>query len=433
MGDQRLHRWTKHCYGVAAKLTAGWRGYIRTASIPATTDCYEVLRGVTHGVLRDPVIRSATWCYIVTEKGGYTREYVMLRGDSADMMCHACRGVLKVGEEYLQCMVTTCGLLYHYLCYNKELTFEEKAAWVCPECCNARKRGGRNCDTPVGTPVSIKNVASRKQSESSIPASEPATDLSIAQELQLTRNQMTVLTGQLANATAAIAQYQELLTESVKKFNLISERLLKLESVPVCPCKCGESGPGPSPSGIVITAPKPKPRRKRRAKGNSSSEMSALAGNVGRTSSEEELNASRGEPTASSGEVGSEQAENVNDGEEAEAEGYKEVRYRKRRFTSVRGTAGPDLNPLKAVEQRRFIHLWNMVSGADDVRRYLQTLNPECTYTVEELKPKGEYKSFKIGVPAKMYEMCLTASIWPDNARVKAWLFRGYQYSGKSA
>lgn len=140
----------------------------------------------------------------------------MLRADSADMKCHACRGILDVGEEYLECMVTTCSLVYHYLCYNRKLTPDEKATWVCPECCNARKKGGRNCDTPVGTPVAIKNVASRKNSESSRAAPEAVKDLSVAQELQLMRNQMIVLTGQLANAIEVIAQYQEALTESVK-------------------------------------------------------------------------------------------------------------------------------------------------------------------------------------------------------------------------
>lgn len=353
----------------------------------------------------------------------------MLRAGSADMICHACGGVLDVGEEYLQCMVTTCGLLYHYLCNNRKLTSEEKAVWVCPECCIARKKGGRNCNTPVGTPVSIKNVVCRKNSESPHTAPELTKDPTVAQELRLTRNQMTLLTGQLADAIAAIAQYQDMLAESVKKFDFINARLMKLESVPVCSCKCNELEP--RTSGTDTSSPKPKPKRKRRARKDSANQISSPAVKMGKISSEEVANPSGEIPTAYPRGDGLEQAENINGGEEAASEEFQEVRYRRGRFASVRGTAGPDVNPLKAVEQRRFIHLWNMVSGVDDVREYLQTLNPECTYVVEELKPKGEYKSFKIGVPAKMYEMCLTPSIWPDNARVKAWLFRRSQNRGK--
>ncbi|KAI8434147.1 hypothetical protein MSG28_012272 [Choristoneura fumiferana] len=104
--------------------------------------------------------------------------------------------------------------------------------------------------------------------------------------------------------------------------------------------------------------------------------------------------------------------------------GWQEVRYRKNRFSSVRGTAGPEATPLRAVEYRKYIHLWNMVSDADEIRAYLRSLSPESLCTVEELRPKGEYKSYKIGVPAVQYERCLSADVWPANARIRPWLFR---------
>ena len=109
-------------------------------------------------------------------------------------------------------------------------------------------------------------------------------------------------------------------------------------------------------------------------------------------------------------------------------EQWTEVRRKKPRTSfSVRGTAGPETTSLKAVEFRRYLHLWNMLSGADEVRIYLQHLCPEGSCTVEELKPRGDYKSFKVGIPPAYYDKCLCADVWPENARIKRWLFRGSQ------
>ncbi|KAH9631973.1 hypothetical protein HF086_000310 [Spodoptera exigua] len=64
-----------------------------------------------------------------------------------------------------------------------------------------------------------------------------------------------------------------------------------------------------------------------------------------------------------------------------------------------------------------------MVSGTDEVQAYLQNLFPDGGCTVEELKAKGDYRSFKIGVPPELYENCVSPNIWPTNARVKEWFF----------
>lgn len=84
----------------------------------------------------------------------------------------------------------------------------------------------------------------------------------------------------------------------------------------------------------------------------------------------------------------------------ATKEGWEVVRYKNKHFSSVRCNAGPDVTTLQAVEYRIYIHLWNMSSGADEIRAYLQQLCPDKMCTVEELKPKGiKQKSLKINVP----------------------------------
>lgn len=102
------------------------------------------------------------------------------------------------------------------------------------------------------------------------------------------------------------------------------------------------------------------------------------------------------------------------------------------RPTSMRCTGSPTKMTLRAVERRKFIHLWNMVSSLEEVSQYLKELYPADTCIVEELKPKGNYKSYKIGVPEVHYDTCFAADIWPDNARLKAWVpFRGQNSSSQ--
>lgn len=63
-----------------------------------------------------------------------------------------------------------------------------------------------------------------------------------------------------------------------------------------------------------------------------------------------------------------------------------------------------------------------MESTADEIRSYLHTLCGVDTCTVDELTPKGNYKSFKIGLPTAYYERCYSADVWPVNARIKPWI-----------
>ncbi|KAI5652080.1 hypothetical protein NE865_00418 [Phthorimaea operculella] len=98
-----------------------------------------------------------------------------------------------------------------------------------------------------------------------------------------------------------------------------------------------------------------------------------------------------------------------------------DVMPKKRRNQSQRCTAGPNITTLKAVEANKIIHLWNMASGPEEVLAYLKTLCPTGKCTVDELKPRGDYKSYKIMVPEVYYDKCLSIDVWPVNARVKPW------------
>ncbi|XP_072947673.1 uncharacterized protein [Epargyreus clarus] len=100
----------------------------------------------------------------------------------------------------------------------------------------------------------------------------------------------------------------------------------------------------------------------------------------------------------------------------------KQVSKQSRRPVSLQGAAGPNITTLKAVQMRRFLHLWNMESNINEIREYLRIICGSDICTVEELVPKGNYRSFKIGVPIEKFDICYSTEAWPLNARLKIWI-----------
>lgn len=102
---------------------------------------------------------------------------------------------------------------------------------------------------------------------------------------------------------------------------------------------------------------------------------------------------------------------------------WTEVKNKKiRRPISKCGTAGPSVTSLKAVQPRKYLHLWNMQSDVEEVRQYLRDLFPTETCIVEELTTRGDYKSYKLGIPVSVYDACFSVDLWPVNARIKIWV-----------
>lgn len=339
------------------------------------------------------------------------------------MTCSACQTELLLGDEYLLCMVAACGKLYHYACNNRILSTEEKASWACPECTCAAKKGGQNCETPVGTPVNIKNVALRNLSGSGVKPSAFTTqrsedDLPVSPhlEIQLLREQMCVLSEQLADAVSTIGRYHSALVVCTGRVEVISKRLAKLEhvDVPRCPScnKLTQSSPGDAACELDKT------RETYDPKINGGGEQRRYAKSL-------QVLPNGDDATPNHQEYSGNDKPHVAEPNDSAGGEWKTVGPRKqKRQISLRCTAGPTVTTLKAVEYRKHIHLWNMESGADEIRDYLRNLCPNGTCTVEELKSKGDYKSFKLGVPAVYFDSCLSVDVWPENARVKTWLFR---------
>ncbi|XP_063390040.1 uncharacterized protein LOC134675641 [Cydia fagiglandana] len=99
-----------------------------------------------------------------------------------------------------------------------------------------------------------------------------------------------------------------------------------------------------------------------------------------------------------------------------------------------RGTAPPGTTVLSAAERLQQLHLCYVQEGttAEQVREHLNTICESDLCTVESLKPRGNYSSFKLGVPSKFSELVLSANNWAQGICVKYWRQNFRSGRGKS-
>lgn len=102
------------------------------------------------------------------------------------------------------------------------------------------------------------------------------------------------------------------------------------------------------------------------------------------------------------------------------------VRRRERRpLVILRGTA-EECHGLTAIERKRFLHIWSLHPDTSEelVLGYTQAVCPAVVCTAEKLRSKGDYASFKVGVPESAFDRLHTENAWPLNTSVKEWEFR---------
>lgn len=107
-------------------------------------------------------------------------------------------------------------------------------------------------------------------------------------------------------------------------------------------------------------------------------------------------------------------------------DGWTEVRRRRTRasFSSVlRGTAAPGTTKLEASERWRYLHLYYVKQGTSDsqVREHLLNICGGDVCTVDVLKARGNYASFKLAVPSRLAEIVMSAQNWAEDICVKPW------------
>lgn len=109
-------------------------------------------------------------------------------------------------------------------------------------------------------------------------------------------------------------------------------------------------------------------------------------------------------------------------------EGWTEVKRPRKLLNIKRGTATPGTTQLEASERSLYIHAYYLKIGTTDdrVRAHLEVVCGEDVCTVETLKARGNYASFKLTVPSRYAEKVMDPGNWAKDIALKPWrqLFR---------
>lgn len=387
------------------------------------------------------------------------------------MNCSACFSIIVNDEDYLCC--SKCSKTYHVMCVGEQkIANTSNLTWICPECICSNKKGGDNSFTQIGISQVNRdtNVTLRQKTMSTSYAkdTESQDKLELTHELRELRSEMSKIKEELCHSTSLIASYEtkisqsviiiekydaklskclsvienyeskmgkyEGLLESLRKTNTFknpsievfsntpsylstsvqtSSTTVQTKSSPVnlqamsisAPSTKPQKEPGKEHTATVIIDDQQNIKRRRKKRGK-----------YGIAKHTQSQSSCQTEPPSISTNLNEPNIDN-------DSQSWTEVRKRKSlRPTSIQCTAGPSITSLKAVEARKFLHLWNMASSAEEIRKYLRTLCPTSLCTVEEIVAKGDYKSYKIGVPLAAYNTCYSEHVWPVNARIKDWI-----------
>ncbi|KAI5640060.1 hypothetical protein NE865_07474 [Phthorimaea operculella] len=110
----------------------------------------------------------------------------------------------------------------------------------------------------------------------------------------------------------------------------------------------------------------------------------------------------------------------------ADEGGWTEVKKKRPRSSVsgvMRGTAPPELSIIEAAERQRYIHLCYVKAGTTDeqVRSYLVSICNSDKCTVQALRARGDYASFKLGVPSHLFDTVMAPSNWAKDICIKPW------------
>ncbi|KAI5645974.1 hypothetical protein NE865_01867 [Phthorimaea operculella] len=381
--------------------------------------------------------------------------------------CGKCHNSI-VNRQFLTC--TLCEHKYHLdcvsvspqryglLCSNPD----GKKKWKCKFCLQSKLPQPKRASIPraITTPktavsqliadIDSSNVTIREKQGSSRcslpvdnnmnnsieigPVSSPQNENScVVSELRLLREQVTIMNTNLLRVLDSVQRCHEKIDECSVKLVEVDERLITLETQNAIIFK--------EPTSLAENS-SPKRRRPKKKAGitNERSKQTDTNASVETNPNEpgnDDNSDNASKPGTHSRDAGSVDSKEDSENSDMDESPWIDVRKKKkqrREEVFQRGTAGPDITSLRAVESRKLIHLWNMESGVEEIRNYLQQICGPASCDVEELKARGAYKSYKISVPEALFEKCVSPSIWPNNARIKEWTpFRRWQQKRKSS
>ncbi|XP_061713780.1 uncharacterized protein LOC133522441 [Cydia pomonella] len=376
--------------------------------------------------------------------------------------CSGCHNVI-VDRRLLQCL--TCMDIYDLLCANvtKELydtlPTERKKTWICPGCVCRQTKRGDNTNTPIrASDFSINQTVHTVHDDESMDCSflnhstrsqnitfrrpQPQNNaqqddsvcldnirILVREELQDCLDERLIsligkaVENQIAPLVQSVAQLKTRVTTVEERVTALEERLNSLvtyrDNNPAetyasvtekpraqSPASCNATSRSVSPSTGKIASDKVL--------------LPPIAGQIPNNRDSDKHTETLAKPASS----------------DAESEGRGKLQIRPRKQLEVkRGTALPGTTcPLKASERCRYIHLFYVKVGTtnEQVQAYLSEICGEDVCTVETLKAKGNYASFKLTVPLKCIERVLDPAYWAEDICIKPWKQNFRNFRNKS-
>ncbi|XP_026333713.1 uncharacterized protein LOC113240589 [Hyposmocoma kahamanoa] len=354
------------------------------------------------------------------------------------LSCAGCQSAINTGDPFMSCV--KCKLTYELLCANytedayDALSPEIKLSWVCVEC-RSKIPKGDNSNTPVrqyfmqdsttrdchdfsnSSPDNVTVRTGRRYGQSSdndgmnCPLQTP--QLSIVKALREAQvefeERLTLKISKLF-----FEHFNSLKIDLLERVNCLSNRVDELQRTINGYATASKVTKKDKPSKNTTVAAKPKI--------NDIDRQTLPARRENRKQQRQNVSTptSTSTPTAKSDYASAVKSADLvsNDG----IGEWTEVRRRKPSLSArvslpgvLRGSAAPGATLLSAAEKRTYLHL-KEICGSD-----------ACT--VEALKARGNYASFKLAVPPELTDLILSPENWAVDICVKPWrqYFRNFQ------
>lgn len=365
---------------------------------------------------------------------------------SGEVRCAGCRGLIE-DNAFMRC--TKCKNFFDILCANftKEeyvaLSLEFKKRWICVECRSKMPKGDNSTtpvrqahvhdisiaasDCPDESICSVDNVTTRTTGPQRYPRAPNLNDtldsvfdtvrISIVQELKDMHiefeTRLMTKVGQVLDSN-----FKVLKTEMFSKMDQISQKMVALEnrlnSVTGLSIISGNGEHQKTGTSTLPAPPHTSAKPKTRVKPNEAPQY-VLAGAYEAPTQQRPTHLEKRDTLVPENDVGA--------GKENEWTEVKRKRQRLSATSVLRGTAAPGTTCLEAAERWKYLHLYYVKKGTTDaqVADHLKVVCDEDTCTVEALKSRGNYSSFKVGAPSRLVETVLDSRNWAADICIKPW------------
>lgn len=367
--------------------------------------------------------------------------------------CAGCPAIVSEDGPYMKC--SKCKQVFDIFCANINentfgtLTLECKKSWICVECRSKLPRGD-NTHTPVrhiqdlstttNGPLNISmnspdNVTMRTAARMA-KSSNPSAGLKNIHDLKDTviqelKSMQVDLESQLISKinNLIVEQFNSFKTEIMEKICILTSKVLELENqykssaekpntTPIT--KGHPSATNPTTKSKALKSKPPTNTNPTVNKATPNRPIRAIT-ELTTVTVQDELSSSI--PNSSDNKKCDEI--DMDKGNTVENE-WREVRPRRARASVsgvLRGTAAPGSTLLQASERWSYLHLYYVQEGTtvEQVSRHLKTICCSEACTVEQLKPRGRYSSFKLGVPTKNANSVMSSENWAKDICVKPW------------